>query len=160
MTPGLTPGLTATPLISNVSAGDPLIPSIGAFLDDFGYHQNNKSTFAAHLMHASYVTIITKSDDIICGALVYRMTGDEAEIIEIAVDKTKRQQGLATNMMDYLCQLACLENCQRLLLEVADNNLPAKAFYTQYGFVIIGQRPAYYNKQIDALIMELWLSKA
>ena len=49
--------------------------------------------------------------------------------------------------------LAKQRGAQKIFLEVAENNHPARAMYERNGFVQIGVRPKYYDG-IDAILME------
>ena len=66
------------------------------------------------------------------GFAVWRVVADESEIIE----NDAKQRG-----------------AQKIFLEVAENNHPARAMYERNGFVQIGVRPKYYDG-IDAILME------
>jgi ribosomal-protein-alanine N-acetyltransferase len=55
---------------------------------------------------------------------------------------------------------AARQGAERLFLEVATGNAPARALYAAMGFVEIGQRRHYYPDGDDALIMVVPVSAA
>ena len=150
-----------TPIV--LSASDPAYQELGLFFDAHGYGRFIAAEFSKQFGHHSYQAVIIQKSDIL-GALLFRLTGAECEIIEIAVAPAYRRKNLARRMMDDCVKSATKAKAERLMLEVADHNAPAKAFYQNYGFKPIGRRPRYYSDdaggKIDAIIMELWLSKA
>jgi [ribosomal protein S18]-alanine N-acetyltransferase len=91
------------------------------------------------------------------GILLLRYSGDDSEIFTLAVTPEARRQGIARNLLEtgYVALTALKVN--RLLLEVAVDNLPAQALYRSQGFAVIGRRPRYYKRgagAVDALLME------
>lgn len=154
-------------------------PYLGAFFAKWGYGAFDGDDFTRQFAHESYGVIAAKDrtpevpliagplteGPAIIGALLYRFAGDDCEIIEIAVNAACRRRGIAQKMMTELQNLSAQKNITRLILEVAEDNAPAIAFYKSYGFQPVGRRNAYYRQKIDAIIMEchgmdLWLSKA
>ncbi len=90
------------------------------------------------------------------GLLMLRHAGDEAEVFTIAVAPAARRRGLARALLEtgYIALTAL--GVQRLLLEVAVDNLPAIALYRAEGFETAGRRPGYYRRgagSVDALTM-------
>lgn len=143
----------------------------GAFFAKWGYGSFAPEGFAQQFSHQSYGLIQAGGDEI-QGGLLYRIAADEAEIIEIAVDAAYRQQGVGRKMIGALAAHLRIKDVERLILEVAEDNQPACQLYQRCGFAITGRRPNYYTgydkaqdpsdkgQKIDAIIMELWLSKA
>ncbi len=98
------------------------------------------------------------------GLLMCSTVGAEAEVLTLAVAPAQRRRGLASRLLqDATSRLVAL-GCQRLILEVAEDNSAAKALYARLGFAEIGRRKAYYRraetaaggaKGVDALILAL-----
>lgn len=83
------------------------------------------------------------------GFIVWRCAADECEIITIGVHPDFRGTGIA----DALLQLMEKEQVgEKIFLEVAENNIPAKKLYERNGYKQIAVRQGYYDG-IDALIM-------
>lgn len=146
-----------------LSATDPAYQGLGSFFDAHGYGRFIAAEFSKQFSHHSYQAVVIQKSDI-QGALLFRLTGADCEIIEIAVAPAARRQNLARLMMDDCVKTVSKAKVERLILEVAEHNAPAKAFYQNYGFTPVGRRPRYYRDEagasIDAIIMEFWLSKA
>lgn len=86
------------------------------------------------------------------GFIVWRVVADEAEIITIGVHPDARRSGIASAMLTLAESGAKKRGAQKIFLEVAENNRPARAMYTQNGYSQIGVRPKYYDG-IDAILM-------
>ena len=91
------------------------------------------------------------------GFIVYRATLDEAEIITIGVSPDARRGGIAAAMLGIVENEMRHNGVKKIFLEVATDNVPARALYEHAGFVEIGHRPKYYDG-IDAIIMAKELS--
>lgn len=87
---------------------------------------------------------------------------DDMEIIKIATHPDCRNSGLGEKLMKSAINFARSQSSERLLLEVAANNLNAQRLYEKSGFRKDGIRPGYYPqngaKPIDAILMSLDLS--
>lgn len=87
------------------------------------------------------------------GFIVWRVVADEAEIITIGVRPNARKTGIAAAMLGIAEGEIKKANANRIFLEVAENNIPARKLYEKYGYKSVGIRPKYYDG-IDAIIME------
>ncbi|MBQ4057805.1 MAG: ribosomal protein S18-alanine N-acetyltransferase [Lachnospiraceae bacterium] len=86
------------------------------------------------------------------------IVGDEAELLNIAVSSEYRKCGIAQKLLGQLCLDAKRNNAYRMLLEVRESNVHAKALYWKVGFSDLGRRKNYYsNPREDAIIMERML---
>lgn len=86
-----------------------------------------------------------------------RLAADEAEILTLAVDPAARRAGLGRRVLsDLMAQLGA-GGAARVFLEVAIDNLPARALYAEAGFHEAGRRPRYFavpgGIALDALIL-------
>jgi [ribosomal protein S18]-alanine N-acetyltransferase len=75
-------------------------------------------------------------------------SGDVVDLQRIAVHPARQRSGLATELIK-----AALVDVDRMLLEVAEDNEAALAFYRQCGFVEIDRRPRYYRSGAAAIVM-------
>ncbi len=79
---------------------------------------------------------------------------DEMEIVNVAVRKDRRQQGLGQRLLARVMQLARDHHLYRIILEVRRSNDIARRWYDKNGFVRVGERIGYYSQEgEDALIM-------
>ncbi len=76
---------------------------------------------------------------------------DEAEILNLAVDPAFRRRGVASALLNRVC-----EHAQgTIFLEVAEPNSPAIALYRKHGWEDAGLRVGYYDHGIvNAVVMK------
>lgn len=86
------------------------------------------------------------------GFIVYRTTLDEAEIITIGVHPDARRTGIGVALLGVMEADLKKSGVKHIFLEVAADNIPARALYEQNRFVQIGVRPRYYDG-VDAIMM-------
>jgi ribosomal-protein-alanine acetyltransferase len=91
------------------------------------------------------VLLVCEADGQPVGFLAARQAADEAEILNIAVHRDSRRQGVASALL-----LAALEEFRRsaiarVFLELRESNLPARSLYNRHGFAPSGLRKAYYH---------------
>jgi ribosomal-protein-alanine N-acetyltransferase len=80
---------------------------------------------------------------------------DEAELLNIAVEKEYRNLGIGQQLLDCVLKTALRKGAGRMLLEVRQSNSAAIRLYEKNGFVTISQRKDYYsNPKENADIME------
>ena len=87
------------------------------------------------------------------GFLLLRIVLDEAEIITIGV--TAPRQGIATALMAQGIAICRAAGVREIHLEVAEDNIPARALYAAQNFTQTGRRRAYYADGIAALTLVL-----
>jgi polysaccharide biosynthesis protein PslH len=108
---------------------------------------------ASYLDHDCRVAIIGGS---VVGFLVSRETAPataaapaEREILNLAVDPSRRRQGIARRLLE-----AALENPETAwFLEVRESNAAALNLYKGLGFEASGRRDAYYDNPLEAAIV-------
>lgn len=91
------------------------------------------------------------------GLVLVRFTGEEAEILTLAVHPQMRRQGIGWALLAAAIAWAAATGASALFLEVAETNATARALYAAAGFVEIGRRQRYYATAADALVMRLSL---
>lgn len=83
------------------------------------------------------------------------MSGQEAEIITLAVRPPARRAGLAARLIAHAQAAMAVV---RIFLEVAADNEAARTLYQKHGFVVTGRRKAYYKRadarRVDAVLMQ------
>ncbi len=92
-------------------------------------------------------------DGVLCGiASLYCVSG-EAEIQNLAVLPPYRRSGVAQSLLDRLFAEAVSRSCPKLVLEVAEHNIPARTLYQKNGFVPVGTRKGFYRGE-NALVLQ------
>ena len=91
------------------------------------------------------------------GFLIVRTTGDEAEILTLAVHPSHRRNGLGRALLAAAIASLREAGSKRLFFEVDEANAPARGLYQSLGAVAVGRRPRYYEHGADADIFSLAL---
>ena len=106
--------------------------------------------------HASWQILLTAElNGQVCGFLVARIIGDEAEILNMAVDKMHRRNGIGSALLTAAISAAQAQNAKNIYLEVRESNSAAICFYGQHGFEEASQRRGYYSSPTEnAVVMK------
>jgi ribosomal-protein-alanine N-acetyltransferase len=83
-----------------------------------------------------------------------RRGGPRGHVITIDVAPEARRQGVGRMLLEAAERQFRKEGATLLLLEVAEDNLAAQAFYKKFGFLEIGRIPKYYAGRLAARVME------
>ncbi|MET0820915.1 MAG: ribosomal protein S18-alanine N-acetyltransferase [Aeromicrobium sp.] len=98
--------------------------------------------------------VVLVADDVTAYGAI-SVTGDVADLDRIAVLPGSRGRGLARGLLVELVDLARDLDAERMLLEVAADNVAAIGLYEAHGFDTIAIRRRYYAGWVDALVMQL-----
>ena len=102
----------------------------------------------------------TLADDLnsyLGGYLLATIIDDEAEILSIGVKPDRQRQGVGKWLLRRFFDYGASRNMARVVLEVAEDNVPALGLYRDFGFAEFGRRKDYYkhgNQKIDAIMMK------
>ncbi len=97
------------------------------------------------------------------GFILARASAGEAEVLTLAVDPAARRRGLGRALVEAVATEACARGAEALWLEVAEDNMAARALYAAAGFEPTGRRRGYYARPggaADALILKRPLNTA
>lgn len=98
------------------------------------------------------------------GFILIRTVAGEAEILTLAVRPCARRRGVGAELLARGVVLALAGGAGRLFLEVAEDNVAARALYARAGFTEAGRRRGYYARTdgpaADALVLALDLGNA
>lgn len=97
--------------------------------------------------------VIEKNDEIV-GFIVYSIIYNRAEIIDIVIDKSKRNNGLGKELLQAAIFDCKKSNCVNITLEVNESNSIAINFYKTNGFKIVAIRKKYYGN-LDGYLMKM-----
>ena len=98
--------------------------------------------------------LVAHLDGVFAGYAVVSVVDVDAELQRIAVPEELRMQGVASALLAAVRVHAHGCGAGRLLLEVREDNLAARAFYARNGFTDLGRRPRYYRDGATALVLE------
>ena len=103
-----------------------------------------------------YVAVVRGGEVLGYGGL--DLGGEAADVMTVAVAPEAQGAGLGAELLALLARRAREAGAAYLLLEVRDDNEPAKALYARAGFETLGVRRRYYQPgDVDALVMRLTL---
>lgn len=116
---------------------------------------------ALALAKNTHLLVICRAQGGVLGYILYRLTGDEAELLSIVVEKSKQKQGLGRKLVAEMLSRLKAAGCDALFLEVSEENHAARALYRAFGATIVGLRKTYYidpkSGKKDALIKKIGL---
>mgnify|MGYP005799571333 CR=1 FL=1 len=122
--------------------------------DDFW----NISNLEDDLLSENSEWYIIKIENKIIGFAGIKIVLDEADIMNIAINKNFRGQGFALKLLSYIIEKCQNNNIKKINLEVNEKNIPAINLYKKLQFNEIGRRKNYYDGN-DAILMSLILNK-
>lgn len=100
------------------------------------------------------ITIVAENDGIIGYVSVSRII-DELDIDTIAVKSEYRGRHIGQSLMEVLVDTAKESGCSKIMLEVRENNIPARKLYEKCGFSQVGVREGYYtDNNENAILMD------
>ena len=104
------------------------------------------------------VAYLADSSSDLCGYALGQVAVDEVELRSIGVHPDAQNRRLRRALLKAWEIHAKSLGANRVVLEVAENNAPARALYEAHGFQKVGHRPGYYRTgrgaAIDAFILE------
>jgi ribosomal-protein-alanine N-acetyltransferase len=99
---------------------------------------------------------VAETDGATVGFLAALFSGEEMEILNLAVLPGARKAGVASSLLEVVLAVARSFGGKRVFLEVRASNAGAIAFYERHGFRLAGRRKSYYKKPMeDALVLSL-----
>lgn len=104
---------------------------------------------------------IASDEDRPMGFVLALDLGEACEILSLGVIPAQRRRGVAGALLDSASREARRRGAEALILEVAEDNAPARTLYAANGFLPIGRRPNYYRRAdgaTAALVLRLTLS--
>ena len=92
----------------------------------------------------------------VAGFLVGRAAADEFEILNLAVARECRRQGIGAQLVREALKYACDNSASQAHLEVRASNESAIALYTRLGFRVSGRRANYYRHPAGDAVLLVW----
>lgn len=103
---------------------------------------------------------VAQVSDRVVGYVMARISGEEGEILDLAVLPEERRRGIGRRLIAAVWNALQSEGVRELFLEVRESNLPAIELYRAHGFRPVGLRPRYYrNPPEDALVLRVALDR-
>lgn len=103
--------------------------------------------------------LVAEAAGAIAGFICFRVTSDEAEVLNLAGIPAARPRGLGLRLLAEVIHQSCQRHARRMFLEARETNRPAIRFYERRGFRIAARRRGYYSDPpADALVLARELS--
>lgn len=146
-------------LVSMLWAGPELAPEIAGLHGGLFEQPWDAPAVAKLLEHPGATTLIARTGfpKASVGFVMGQIAADDAEILAIGVATEWQRNGLGKKLMDGLERALQRAGAKRLFLEVAEDNVAARALYERRGFKEATRRKGYYARKggtmVDALVM-------
>lgn len=103
---------------------------------------------------AAFLTALEPDSDRVIGYAGLLVAADEGYITNVAVEPSRRRQGVAAQLLQVFDNFVRANKLAFLTLEVRPSNEAAIALYRSFGFEEVGRRRNYYDlPKEDALIL-------
>lgn len=99
----------------------------------------------ADCVAVGYECWVFEHDDQVIGFGILNITGDEAHLMNIAIEPSRHREGLGSRLLSKLIHIARDANVKEIILEVRDDNFAAQKMYEKFNFERIGIRKNYYK---------------
>jgi ribosomal-protein-alanine acetyltransferase len=110
---------------------------------------------------AIFQVLVLPPENRIAGYVIAFAIGDDAELLNVAVEPQSRGKGFAGQMLDAVLIELGGRGVRAAFLEVRESNSAARGLYGSRGFREIGRRKNYYRRPVeDALVMRRILEVA
>jgi ribosomal-protein-alanine N-acetyltransferase len=92
------------------------------------------------------------------GFILSRVLDQEAEILTFAVIPSFQKEGVGRCLLNEFLEFLASVSCERVFLEVAEDNEAAIALYASVGFTTVGTRLNYYKRADQAPVSAIIMS--
>ncbi|MBA3810521.1 MAG: ribosomal protein S18-alanine N-acetyltransferase [Caulobacteraceae bacterium] len=104
------------------------------------------SEFESLLSSPGVFAMLARSGAAVAGFVLCRIAADEAEVLTLVTAPALRRRGVAAALLEAATGVARARGAATLFLEVAEDNLAARALYAAAGWGRVGRRRAYYAR--------------
>lgn len=123
----------------------------------------SEKTFAELLVLKTTLALGIENDLALDACLLLQLTPDNADILTLATNPRHQRSGHARTLLEAGTQICGQRGIDRYLLDVAEDNATALAFYAAQGFSEDGRRKKYYTRigkpAVDAILMSRSLAR-
>lgn len=120
------------------------------------------SEFESLLASPGVFAMLARSGAAVAGFVLCRIAADEAEVLTLVTAPALRRRGIAAALLEAATSVARARGAAFLFLEVAEDNLAARALYAAAGWGCVGRRAGYYARgggAVEALVLRRDLNR-
>ncbi len=111
--------------------------------------------FIRCLRQRNCIGMVAESGEEVVGFMIYELHKTKLHILNFAVHREFRRQGVGQQMVDKLTSKLSSQRRTKLTLEVRETNLPAQLFFREAGFLASEVLRDYYDDSTeDAYVMQ------
>lgn len=107
-------------------------------------------------LRVGYCCWLAVQEEQVVGYCIMSIGAGESHLLNICVHRDWQRQGIASQLLKHMLQLAKRHGAEVCLLEVRPSNISAIEMYEKFGFSEVGVRKSYYpaeHGREDALIL-------
>lgn len=101
----------------------------------------------------SQLYLVAELEDQVVGYIGLRQMMDEGEIMNVAVSKEVREQGIGEKLLGQLIEEAKKNKIDIIYLEVRESNDKARKLYEKFHFKAYNKRKQYYHSPVEDAIL-------
>ncbi|MFN7180087.1 GNAT family N-acetyltransferase [Hyphomonas sp.] len=117
----------------------------------------NPASIAALIASETVLALGAEEAGALIAFALFQSAASDSELLTIATAPAHRGAGHASRLIAAALPVLAAAGNTRLLLDVAEDNAPARHLYARLGFTLDGRRKAYYTAgrsvPVDALLM-------
>ena len=98
------------------------------------------------------LALVFESEGALAGFLMGRLVRDQAEILNLAVARKHRHEGVATALLEMALAHFRRNGGESVYLEVRESNAAGIGFYAKHGFATVGRRKDYYEDPAESAV--------
>lgn len=137
-------------IIEKVALSD--IADIAIMEQKYIYHPYSEAVIEGMLSNPNCIALKISENGVLAAYVSGEIVIDEFNVNNVVVDEQFRRKGYAQALMSEVVR-KCHENkVNKIYLEVASDNEPAKNLYYKLGFSLVYERKRYYGEQ-SALVL-------
>lgn len=137
-------------IIQELSLSD--VKAVAEMESKYIYHPYSEAVLNEMLRNPSCLALKVVEDGVLAGYISGQFVIDEFNINNVVIDEPYRRQGFASALLNETVKRCKAEKVNKIYLEVAQSNEPAKELYFKHGFKFSYERKKYYGEQ-SALVL-------
>lgn len=120
----------------------------------------SKESFCDEMKKQNSFKFVALEEEKVIGFAILETVLDEGNLLDIAVEKSYRKNGVGKALMEELFKVAVKNELSFITLEVRESSLPAITLYEKTGFEKVALRKNYYHKPTEnAVLMTKYFKK-